>query len=50
MKKIQSLHIVHYVKKLPKKVQSQYDQDGTVIEEKVAYPNDVDLLYDVIEK
>ncbi len=50
MKKIQAIHVQEMVRKLPKKVQSQYDQDGTVIEEKVAYPTDVNLIYKVVEK
>lgn len=50
MKKIQEAHFVVYVKKLAKKTRKQYDQDGTVINEKIKSPHDVELLNDVVER
>lgn len=50
LEKIEKVMLVESIKRLPKKKQWQYDQDSTVIEENVAYPNDVDLLSQLIEK
>jgi hypothetical protein len=47
---IQKAHLVETVKKLPKKVQGQYDQDSTVVNENIKYPNDIELLNDVVQK
>jgi Transposase domain (DUF772) len=50
MEKIQDVHIETIVKaKVPMVKRGQYDQDSTVIEERVTYPNDVDLLSKVAE-
>jgi transposase, IS5 family len=49
MEKLQSVHVEKVVKDtVPYRKRGQYDQDSTVIEEKIAYPNDVDLLSKVI--
>lgn len=47
--KIQEIHLKETIKKLPKKVQWQFDQDSTVIEENIKYPNDIELLNDVTQ-
>jgi len=47
---IQKVHLTEAIRKLPKKRQGQYDQDGTVIEEKMKYPNDIELLKDMTQK
>jgi hypothetical protein len=36
--------------KVPYRKRGQYDQDSTVVEEKIAYPRDIDLLGKIIEK
>lgn len=48
--KIQNIHLKETIPKIPKKKQGQYDQDSTVIEENIKYPNDIDLLYSIVEK
>lgn len=41
---IQEVHLKSIMHKVPKKRRLQYDQDSTIIEESVSYPNDVSLL------
>lgn len=48
--KIQNIHLVETIKRLPKKVQWQYDQDSTIVHENIKYPHDIDLLNDVVQK
>ena len=50
LERIQNIHLKEIIKKIPKKKRWQYDQDSTVIEEKIKYPNDVNLLNDLIQK
>lgn len=50
LEKMQNVMLKDTIRKLPKKRQWQYDQDSTVIEEKIKYPNDVDLLWKVVEE
>ena len=50
VEKIQNVHLVETIKKLPKKVQWQYDQDSTVVHENIKYPHDINLLNDVVQK
>jgi glycogen synthase len=49
MKEIQNIHLQETVRKLPKKVRLQYDQDSTVINENIKYPHDIDLLHDIVQ-
>ena len=46
---IQKIHLKDMIQHVPKKRRKQYDQDSTVIDESVAYPNDVDLLASISE-
>jgi transposase, IS5 family len=51
MEKLQAVHVERVVKDtIPFRKRGQYDQDSTVIEEKVEYPNDVDLLSKIAER
>lgn len=50
LEEIQNIHLKEEIRKLPKKVQRQYDQDSTVVEEKIKYPNDLNLLNDMVQK
>jgi len=49
MEKLQDVHVEKVVKEtVPLRKRCQYDQDSTVIEEKIEYPNDVDVMTKLI--